>query len=67
MLLGTHLSYVIMSLVEVGLLAIWTWREGLTEKFALDTTLAATSWYWTVATWAIVYVVVFWVPRWFPT
>lgn len=67
MLIGTHLSYVIMSLVEVALLAIWTWREGLTLKFALDTTLAASSWYWTVATWAIVYTVVFWVPRWFAT
>ncbi len=66
-LLGTHLTYVIMSIVEVALLAIWTWQSGLTTKFALDTTLAAASWYWTVAVWLVIYLVVFWIPRWMGT
>jgi heme/copper-type cytochrome/quinol oxidase subunit 3 len=65
-LLGAHLTYLVMSLVEVGLLAWWVWTRGFTVKFALDTTLAAASWYWTVGIWLVIYAVVFWSPRWLP-
>jgi heme/copper-type cytochrome/quinol oxidase subunit 3 len=63
-LLGLHLSYIVMSVIEVFLLAVWVWQEGFTVKFALDTTLAAVSWYWTVGVWLVIYAVVFWAPRW---
>ena len=63
-LLGLHLSYIGMSVVEVTLLLIWIWREGFSNKFALDATLAATSWYWTAAVGLVIYVVVYWTPRW---
>lgn len=66
-ILVAHLTYLLMSVFEVALLAIWVWRDGWTQKFALDTTLAAGSWYWTVAIGLVLYVVVFWTPRWLPT
>ena len=39
-------------------------RHGIDEKHGLDVTLAGGYWYWVAATGVILYVVVFWSPRW---
>lgn len=62
-MLGLHLVYILTSTVEFLLLAIWISKEGLTEKFATDLTLATATWYWVLAVWAVIYLVVYWSPR----
>jgi cytochrome c oxidase subunit III len=62
-MLGLHLVYLLTSAVEFLLLGIWISRRGLTEKFATDLTLATATWYWVVAIWVVLYLVVYWSPR----
>jgi cytochrome c oxidase subunit 1/cytochrome c oxidase subunit I+III len=62
-MLGVYQLYLFMSLVEFGLLAVWVWRWGLTDKFATDTTLATGAWYWTVGVGFLFYAIVYWAPR----
>ena len=62
-LLVLHLTYLLMSEVEVVLLTIWVARQGLSDKFASDATLMAASWYWTAAVWVVIYAFVYWGPR----
>lgn len=65
-LLVLHLIYLLFSLGEVALVAVWIGRMGLREKMAEDLTLVAGVWYWTVAAWLVIYGVVFWSPRLMP-
>jgi len=62
-LLVLHFIYLLFSLVEVALVAVWIGRMGLKEKLAEDFTLVAGFWYWTVAAWLVIYAVVYWSPR----
>jgi cytochrome c oxidase subunit III len=62
-LLVLQLIYLLFSLVEVALVAVWIGGIGLQEKMAEDLTLVAGFWYWTVAAWLVVYAVVYWSPR----
>ncbi|MGE5178318.1 MAG: hypothetical protein ACM3PF_04405 [Bacteroidota bacterium] len=65
-LLVLHFVYLLFSLGELALLAVWIGRMGLKEKLAEDLTLVAGFWYWTVAAWIVIYAVVFWSPRLMP-
>lgn len=62
-MLGTHLTYLLAGAAEFFIMALWMLRHDLDEKHALDVTLAGGYWYWTAATWAILYVVIFWSPH----
>jgi len=62
-MLGAHELYLFMSLVEFSLLLAWVWHWGLTDKFATDTTLATSAWYWTVGVGLLFYAIVYWAPR----
>jgi heme/copper-type cytochrome/quinol oxidase subunit 3 len=62
-LLGLHLLYLLVSFAEMALLVSWVWMRGLSDKLAIDATLAAGSWYWVVAVWVILYLVVYVSPR----
>jgi heme/copper-type cytochrome/quinol oxidase subunit 3 len=62
-LLVLHLFYIVLAAGEVGILAVWLFLHGLDEKHAVDATLTAGYWYWTAGTVAVIYAVVYWVPR----
>jgi heme/copper-type cytochrome/quinol oxidase subunit 3 len=62
-ILGLHGLYILMSFGELALLWVWVWQRGLTDKHAIDATLATASWYWVVGVWVVLYAVVYWWPR----
>ncbi len=62
-LLGLHLTYLFTCAGEFIIMWIWIIVHSLDEKHALDVTLAGGAWYWTAATWVIVYTVLYWSPR----
>ncbi len=62
--LGLHLTYIFVGALEFALMAVWIYAKGIDAKHALDATLAAGYWYWVAGTGAIIYLVIFWSPRW---
>jgi cytochrome c oxidase subunit III len=59
-----HLIYVVTGVAENGILTAWVFSKGLDTKHARDIRVGATYWYWVVAVWILVYVIVFLGPRW---
>lgn len=62
-ILGMHLIYLIVGAGELLLVAFWLMRYGIDEKHAVDVTLTGGYWYWTAGSWLVLYVIVYWVPR----
>jgi len=58
-----HLIYLISSTLEAAFVCIWIVAYGLDQNRASDVTLTAIYWNWTVGAWAVMYAVVYWVPR----
>lgn len=56
--------YIVAGTLEFVVMAAWIATHELDEKHALDVTLAGGYWYWVAATGVILYVVVFFSPRW---
>jgi len=61
--LGLAVTYQLAAAGEFFIMLLWILRHGLDEKHALDVTLAGGFWYWVAGTGAILYVVLFWGPR----
>jgi cytochrome c oxidase subunit I+III len=62
-MLGTHLTYLGAGAAEFLILGLWLLTHQFDENHAHDVTLAGGYWYWTAATWVILYVVIFWSPH----
>jgi heme/copper-type cytochrome/quinol oxidase subunit 3 len=62
-LLGLHLLHLVASVCETTLLFVWTLTHRLDEKHRLDLSLLAIYWYFVVASWVVIYAVVFLGPR----
>jgi cytochrome c oxidase subunit III len=62
-LLGLHLLYLVIEVVEFAAMFAWVALFGLGENQATDVILSAAYWYWTVAVWVVIYAVVYWFPR----
>lgn len=62
-LLGLHLLHVIIGTLENVMMLAWILARGMDEKHARDVRVAAVYWYWIVATWVVVFAVVFIEPR----
>ena len=62
--LGLHLLHLVASICETLLLLTWTLTHPLDEKHRLDLSLLAIYWYFVVASWVVIYAVVFLSPRW---
>jgi len=62
-LLGLHLMHVIILSIEDGLMMTYVWSKGLDDKHARDIRVTAVYWYWVVAVWLVLYVVIYWSPR----
>jgi len=63
-ILGTHAGHLVASTVENVLLALLLWRGPLERKHYVDVTVNAVYWYFVVASWLPLSVLVFWGPRW---
>ena len=61
--LGLALTYQLAAALEFLIMGVWIVVHGLDDKHALDVTLAGGFWYWVAGTGAILYVVLFWGPR----
>ena len=62
--LGLHLTYILVGALEFELMAAWICLKHIDSKHALDVTLAGGYWYWVAGTELIIYLVIFWSPRW---
>ncbi|MFL6216533.1 MAG: heme-copper oxidase subunit III [Blastocatellia bacterium] len=62
-LLGLHLLHLVASVCETALLFVWALTHRLDKKHRLDLSLLAIYWYFVVASWVIIYAVVFLGPR----
>ena len=61
--LGLALTYQLAAALEFLIMGVWILRHGIDDKHALDVTLAGGFWYWVAGTGVILYVVLFWGPR----
>jgi cytochrome c oxidase subunit 3 len=64
LILGMHLAHLITATCENALMTVWVFLKGLDDKHARDIRVTATYWYWVVGIWILLYIVVYWVPRW---
>lgn len=64
MLLGLHLLYLAAAAGEAVVMGLYILTHELDEKHALDVTLLGGYWYWTAGTWLVLYLVIYWSPRW---
>ncbi|WP_439621708.1 cytochrome c oxidase subunit 3 [Gemmata sp.] len=62
-MLGLHLLYVAIEVVELAVMLLWTALYGLGQNQATDVILTAAYWYWTVVVGAVLYGAVYWFPR----
>jgi cytochrome c oxidase subunit 3 len=62
-LLGLHLIYVVIEVVEFVILFGWAAAYGVDENMAGDVVLSGYYWYWTVGAGAVVYFIVYIFPR----
>jgi cytochrome c oxidase subunit III len=63
-LLVLHLVYIILEVAEAAIDVVWILLHDFDEKLAVDVTLSTEYWYWTVAVALVVYIVIYWAPRW---
>jgi cytochrome c oxidase subunit 3 len=62
-MLGLHLVYVAIEVIEVAVILLWIGLYGLGENQTTDVMLTAAYWYWTVGVGVVIYGVVYWFPR----
>ena len=61
--LGLAVTYQLAAAGEFFIMLLWILLHPLDEKHALDVTLAGGFWYWVAGTGVVLYVVLFWGPR----
>jgi cytochrome c oxidase subunit III len=62
-LLGMHLIYLVIGLLEFALMGVYLVFHHLDNKHALDVTLAGGYWYWTAGVWVLIYATIYFAPR----
>lgn len=62
-MLGLHLTYVLIEVLELAVILLWIGLYGLGENQATDVILTAAYWYWTIGVGAVIYFIVYWFPR----
>jgi cytochrome c oxidase subunit 3 len=63
MILGMHMLHLFVMFAEDTYLMLWTFIKGLDDKHALDLTVTAVYWYWIVAIWVPLYLLIYILPR----
>jgi cytochrome c oxidase subunit 3 len=64
-LMGMHLAHIITATCENALMTAWVLAKGLDQKHARDVRVTAVYWYWVVGIWVLLYILIYWGPRWF--
>lgn len=64
-ILGMHLLHLIIATAENAIMTAWVFLKGLDDQHARDVRVTATYWYWVIGIWALLYLLVYWSPRWF--
>ena len=64
MILGTHLSHLVASTLEDALLCALLLLGPLEDKHYVNITVSALYWYFVVAAWLPLYLLIYWLPRW---
>jgi len=64
LILGMHLAHLITGTCENALMTVWIFLKGMDDKHARDIHVTGIYWYWIVGIWVLLYVIVYWVPRW---
>jgi len=62
--LALHLAHLITATCENSVMAAWLFTNGMDEKHARDVRVTTTYWYWIIGIWIILYILIYWVPRW---
>jgi heme/copper-type cytochrome/quinol oxidase subunit 3 len=62
-ILGLHLTHLLVSTTENGLMATWVFTKGMDDKHARDIRVTATYWYWIAAIWLPLFAVIYLAPR----
>jgi cytochrome c oxidase subunit I+III len=63
--IAMHLLHLFVGTLEIVMMFVWILRKGLDEKHARDVRVTAVYWYWIVATWIVLYAILFVGPRYF--
>lgn len=63
LMLGLHMTYLVAGTMEFFVMLLWLALHPMDEKRALDITLCSAYWYWVVATWVVLYIVIYFTPR----
>jgi cytochrome c oxidase subunit 3 len=64
LILGMHLAHLITGTCENTIMAIWIFLKGMDDKHARDIRVTGVYWYWIVGVWVLLYILVYWSPRW---
>lgn len=64
MILGMHFTHLIVATLESLLLTAWLLTHGVDDQHARDTRVSAVYWYWIAAVWVLLYLLVYFGPRW---
>jgi len=59
-----HLAHLITGTCENVIMTVWIFFKGMDDKHARDIRVTGVYWYWIVVIWVLLYIVVYWVPRW---
>ncbi|MDB6005318.1 MAG: cytochrome oxidase [Prosthecobacter sp.] len=65
LIVGMHLSHLIVGVSELALMLAWILRKGMDVQHARDVRVTAVYWYWVAGMWLLLYAIVFIGPRFF--
>lgn len=63
-ILGVHLLHLFTGTLESSVMETWLFAKGMDDKHARDIRVTAIYWYWIAGMWVILYLIVYWSPRW---
>jgi cytochrome c oxidase subunit III len=63
-LMGLHVAHLVTDLVDTIVLAVLFFTPMVEGKRFMDASANADYWYFVIATWIPIYLVIYWVPRW---
>jgi heme/copper-type cytochrome/quinol oxidase subunit 3 len=64
LIFGMHLAHLITGTCENAIMTVWIFLKGLDDKHARDIRVTSVYWYWIVGVWVLLYILVYWAPRW---
>lgn len=63
-IMGLHMGEMLAGTLETIVLVVFMFRYPLDEKHRVDVTVDTLFWYFVVAVWVPMYLIIYWLPRW---